>query len=180
MFKKDSSTDFHKIWSHRWLNPKTEVKTSPICATGVFAKEKITKGEIVRVTGGIVLPKSDVPRYNRLLNYVVDNIGLDVSDDFVLAPTPDDLKRTATINHSCEPNVGFLDSIIIVAMKDIEAGEELAWDYAFSQTIFEPFTCNCKTPTCRKTINPNDWQIKSIQEKYGQYYSPYLKQKING
>ncbi|HET7827615.1 MAG TPA: SET domain-containing protein-lysine N-methyltransferase, partial [Candidatus Saccharimonadales bacterium] len=170
--------DLHNYWSHRWLTPKAEIKRSPICAVGVFAKESISGGEIIRVTGGIVLPKSESSRYNKLLNYEVDNIYLDVSDDFALAPTPEDLKLTATINHSCEPNTGFLDTITIVAIRDIQPKEEITWDYAFSQTMFEPFQCNCGTSSCRKTIRPDDWQIKSIQRKYGQYFSPYLKAKI--
>lgn len=170
--------NFHAVWSHRWLSPKTEIKSSPICAIGVFAKSNIHKAEIIRVTGGIVLPKSDSKRYNELLNYTVDNVYLDISDDFALAPTPDDLELTATINHSCEPNAGFLDTITIIAIREIEPGEEIAWDYAFSQTTFEPFLCKCGTASCRKTIRPDDWKISSIQKLYGQYFSPYLKSKL--
>lgn len=29
------------------------------------------------------------------------------------------------ISHSCEPNVGFGGSIVLVAMRDVDAGEEL-------------------------------------------------------
>ena len=32
------------------------------------------------------------------------------------------------LNHSCEPNVGFGGNIVLVAMSDIEAGEELSTD----------------------------------------------------
>jgi SET domain-containing protein len=170
--------DFHSLWSHRWLNPKTEVRDSNICARGVFAKEKINKGEIIRVTGGIIVPKTDVDKYNQLMNYVVDNIALDISDEFLMAPTREDLELTALINHSCSPNSGFRDTVTIVAIKDIEPNEEICWDYAFSQTLFPPFKCNCKTSNCRGTINPDDWKIKSIQEEYGNYFSPYLKTKF--
>ncbi|MDO8335893.1 MAG: SET domain-containing protein-lysine N-methyltransferase [Candidatus Saccharibacteria bacterium] len=172
------SDNFHQRWSHRWLSPKTEVRESPICATGVFAVESIKKGEVIRVTGGIVLPKSQASEYNKLLNYVVDNVYLDISDDFALAPTPEDLELTATINHSCEPNAGFLDTITIIAIRDIEEGEEIGWDYAFSQTTFDNFECRCLTPSCRKIIKATDWQIKSIQDKFGSYFSPYLKSKF--
>jgi uncharacterized protein len=34
------------------------------------------------------------------------------------------------INHSCEPNVGFAGNIVIVAMREVIAGEELTTDYA--------------------------------------------------
>ncbi len=170
--------DIHNIWSHRWLTPKAEVRKSPICAKGVFAKDKIQKNEIIRVTGGIIVPKQDVERYNKIMHFEVDNIYLDVHDEFLMAPTKEDLDLTATINHSCEPNAGFLDTIIIIALRDIPPGEEITWDYAFSQTTFAPFECNCKSKNCRKTIHPDDWKIKSIQKQYGKYFSPYLKNKF--
>jgi len=124
------------------------------------------------------VPKSDLNKYNQLLHYVVDNVALDISDDFLMAPTPEDLELTSTINHSCEPNAGFSDTITIVAMRDIEAGEEITWDYAFSQTLFKAFDCRCNASTCRKVIHQDDWKIKEIQDKYGEYFSPYLKAKI--
>lgn len=170
--------DLHNIWPHRWLSPKTEVKDSPICARGVFARERINKGEIIRVTGGLVVPKKDIEKYNQLLGYEVDGVALDVSDDFLMAPTKEDLEQTATINHSCNPNSGFLDTITIIAIRDIEPGEEIAWDYASSQTASPPFKCNCKESNCRKTITADDWKIKEIQEKYGEYFSPYILKKI--
>ncbi len=170
--------DFHKIWQHRWLNPKTEVRKSRICARGLFAREFISKGEILRVTGGVVVPKSDIEKYNKLMDYVVDNIPLDIDENFLMAPTPEDLELTATINHACDPNAGFRDTITIIAIEDIEPDVEIAWDYAFSQTCFDPFKCNCKSRACRELITPSDWQRPDIFQKYGRYYSPYLKAKI--
>jgi len=170
--------DLHSKWGHRWLSPKTEVKKSNIVSVGVFAKERINKGEVIRVTGGLVVPKSDAEKYTKLLGYEIDNVYMDVHEEFLLAPTLQDLKNTATINHSCQPNVGFLDNIVIIAIRDIEAGEEITWDYAFSQTTFKPFECKCGSEQCRKIINPNDWKIKEIQESYGEYYSPFLKRKF--
>lgn len=179
MIKKTQSTsDIHSLWTHRWLNPKCEVRPSPVCAKGVFAKEHIEKGEIIRVTGGIVIPKHDIERYNKLIVYDVENIYLDISDDFVMAPSQEDLDITATINHSCDPNIGFLDTVTLLAIRDIEPGEEVGWDYAFSQTTFESFSCKCQNAACRKIIQPDDWRITSIQKQYSQYFSPYLKQKI--
>lgn len=170
--------DLHNLWSHRWLNPKTEIKKSPICATGVFAKKPIKKDEIIRITGGLIVPKKDTDQYNEIMDYEVDNIALDINDDFLMAPTKEDIQLTATINHLCEPNAGFLDTITIVAIKDIDAGEEIGWDYAFSQTNFPPFECRCGQNNCRQIIKPDDWKIKSIQNKYGNYFSPYLKKKF--
>jgi SET domain-containing protein len=172
-------TDIHSLWSHRWLNPKCEVRPSPICAKGVFAKDYISKGETIRITGGVVIPKSDADNYNKLIVYDVENIYLDINDDFLMAPTQQDLDITATINHSCSPNIGFLDTITLIAIRDIQPDEEVGWDYAFSQTTFESFDCRCRTDSCRKNISPKDWEIEAIQKKYGQYFSPYLRLRFS-
>jgi len=47
------------------------------------------------------------------------------------------------LNHSCEPNVGFGGNIVLVAMSDIEAGEELSTDYALFDDYEGSMDCNC-------------------------------------
>jgi SET domain-containing protein len=65
------------------------------------------------------------------------------------------------INHSCEPNcearaVG--QKIYIFALRDIQAGEELTYDYAYEIQVKPSaadrkfYACRCGAPTCRKTI----------------------------
>jgi uncharacterized protein len=54
------------------------------------------------------------------------------------------------MNHSCEPNCGGSEFWFEVALRDIEAGEQLTNDYA---TLYmrpsEGFHCRCGAPTCR-------------------------------
>ena len=65
------------------------------------------------------------------------------------------------INHSCDPNCEAIeedDRIFIYAMRDIQAGEELFYDYALE--IDEPiteqskkkFACHCGSSNCRGTM----------------------------
>jgi SET domain-containing protein len=65
------------------------------------------------------------------------------------------------INHACDPNCEAIeedDRIFIYAMRDIEAGEELFYDYALE--IDEPITpeskkefeCHCGAENCRGTM----------------------------
>ena len=65
------------------------------------------------------------------------------------------------INHSCDPNCEAIeedDRIFIDALRDIQAGEELFYDYALE--IDEPiteeskkkFACHCHSPNCRGTM----------------------------
>ncbi len=161
-------------WKHRWINPKAVSKTSPVQGEGVFAKETINKGEVVGVLGGIVVPKTEHKEYLKELGH----IGIQIHDDFFICPSSREEHKQGIFNHSCEPNCGFNKAIILVAMRNIKAGEELCFDYAFCETEFEDFKCNCKKQGCRKRITKNDWRIRSIQEKYFDYFSPYIKEKI--
>jgi len=65
------------------------------------------------------------------------------------------------INHCCDPNCEAIeedDSIFIYAIRDIEPGEELSYDYALE--IDEPITerskkeyeCLCGSRSCRDTL----------------------------
>jgi SET domain-containing protein len=65
------------------------------------------------------------------------------------------------INHCCDPNCEAIeedDRVFIYAMRDIEPGEELSYDYALE--IDEPITakakkeyeCSCGSSSCRGTM----------------------------
>ncbi len=41
-------------------------------------------------------------------------------------------------NHSCEPNVGFAGNTVLVAMRDINPGEELTTDYSLRNARPDP------------------------------------------
>jgi SET domain-containing protein len=65
------------------------------------------------------------------------------------------------INHSCAPNCEAIDEkkhIYIEAIRDIAAGEELTYDYAYERDGTEDeewerlYVCRCGAPTCRGTI----------------------------
>ncbi len=54
------------------------------------------------------------------------------------------------INHSCDPNT-YVDheSESLIALRDIEEGEEITFDYLFSEeSISSPFDCNCEAANC--------------------------------
>jgi SET domain-containing protein len=167
--------DLHERWPHRWLTSKARPGNSNIHRYGIFAVEKITKGEPINVFGGIAVPKSEIEEYRDIISHA----GIQVSDDFFIVPSSnEEIKEQGIFNHSCEPNVGFNSSVTMIAIQDIESEEELLMNYAFMETYFEPFECNCGTEPCRKTIDSNTWKDEGFIEKYFDYYSPYLKEKL--
>lgn len=167
--------DLHERWSHRWLTPKAEPRLSSIHRYGVFAKEDIRKDEPINVFGGIVVPKTEIKEYRKIISHA----GVQVSDDFFIVPSSnEEILQQGIFNHSCEPNVGFNSSVTMVAMKDIEVGKELVMNYAFMESYFESFECNCGSSECRKVIDSNSWKDSEFQKKYSKYYSPYLRSKM--
>ena len=95
------------------------------------------------------------------------------------------IEDTDFFNHSCNPNAGFKGQIFLIAMKDIRAGEEVAFDYAMVLHEAEgmpqgyEFTCHCSSPNCRGKVTNNDWKMPDLQKKYDGYFSWYLQEKIN-
>ncbi len=167
--------DLHKKWPHRWLTPKAEPRQSSIHGYGVFAKENIQKGEPINVFGGIAVPKTEIEEYRKIIGHA----GIQVSDDFFIVPSSnEEIVEQGIFNHSCEPNVGFNSSVTMVAMREIKAGEELIMNYAFMESFFESFDCNCRSSECRKVIDSNTWKDPVFQKKYAKFYSPYLRDKM--
>ena len=159
-------------WKDRWINPKAEPRPSKIHGMGVFAKETIKKGEVIEVLGGVIVPHSEYKEYEKIMG----TLGGRISDEFWMCPPSKDVYKTGVINHSCEPNIGFRSTVELVAIKEIAADQEVLCDYGFYST--EITICACGSKNCRGKVTPEDWKLKSLQDKYLEYFSPYLKEKI--
>jgi hypothetical protein len=156
---------------------KTAIRTSKTSGRGLFAKEKISKGEIVSIRGGHIISRTMEAVMEKPPGYW----GYPISDEFVLAPlTVEEVENVMMfLNHSCEPNVGAQGQIVFVAMRDIAPDEELMIDYVIFGADQEPMSCNCQSATCRKKITNLDWQIPALQEQYKGYFSPFVQAKID-
>lgn len=110
----------------------------------------------------------------------LQEIPYQVADDLLFGPI---VRQGMTVskyyNHSCNPNAGFSDSITLVAMRTIQSGEEVTFDYCMSMSspIFR-LDCECGESLCRKVILGSDWKSPLLQAKYEGYFVPYLKDKI--
>jgi SET domain-containing protein len=62
----------------------------------------------------------------------------------------------AFINHSCNPNCEADEKqgrVWIIAIRDIEAGEELTYDYnLYDGDLDDPSPCSCGAPNCRGSM----------------------------
>lgn len=143
----------------------------------VFAATDIEKGEFVQEFTGKILAEKFIPHSysgsrDRYMQ-IGPNEYLGPSGDF------DDL-----INHSCDPNCGLkFDSngIRLFAIRDIPAGEEVAWDY--STTLMSTdwvMMCRCGKANCRGEIRDFFSLPKHLQQKYLRLdvILPYIKDKL--
>lgn len=159
-----------------YISDKAVAKESSIHGKGLFAVEHIAKGEIVCVKGGYIINRrtlNSMPGWYRAAEIAV-------ADDLFIGPLSESEREGSMIfsNHSCEPNIGVQGQIVFVAMRDIEAGEELTHDWATTDDDDYEMDCNCGSAGCRKVITGQDWRRKDLQEKYNNYISWHLTEKI--
>ncbi len=158
-----------------YLNPKCEARPfEEKGGWGVFAHEPIQKGELISLWGGRIVSADELdPNMSHFTQRI-----LQIEEGLYLA-TPEPLEPTDCFNHSCEPNAGLSGQIAFVAMRDIEAGEEINFDYAMCDgTPYDEFDCQCGCENCRGRITGSDWMLPELWEKYEGYFMPYLARRI--
>jgi SET domain-containing protein len=126
------------------------VKSSSLHGAGVYATAPIRKGErVLEYTG---------PRMRK-----EESDGLYADNEVTYLFTMDDpnividgFGMAAFVNHSCNPNCEsdqFGDQIWIVALRDIESGEELTYDYClWDGEPGDEAPCYCGAKNCRGTM----------------------------
>jgi len=160
-----------------WITPKAVKGTdSAIAGRGLVAVNAIEAGEVIAVKGGHIVTTEALRRLPERLQ----NSEIQIAAGLHLAALRDDEYEAVMLflNHSCEPNVGFGGNIVLVAMRDIEAGEELTTDYALFDDYEGSMDCNCGQPACRRRVDGRDWQRPDLQERYHGYFSWYLDRQL--
>lgn len=167
-----------------WIDPRIEIRPSPIHGKGMFATAPIKAGEIVNIWGGtLLLTQEDIEGEKasewKAKGYVWATIG----EGLYLAGllSDDDRDLTNFINHSCDPNVWMQDEVTLIARRDIAVGEELTVDYAMFEGDEEwvsPWKCRCGSALCRGHVTGKDWRRRELQERYGEHFSPFINERI--
>jgi len=141
---------------------------------GVYARQRIARGELLVVFAGSVLEGEELvelsPEQRRLVLQVDEN-------HYLLS----DVEGWADwVNHCCEPNAGLRGQVTLVAMRDIEPGEEICYDYAMSDgSAYDGFECRCEASGCRGRVSGDDWMLEQLWERYRGHFSPYLQARID-
>jgi SET domain-containing protein len=161
-----------------YISPKAmKGQPSAIEGRGLMAMAPIARDEIVAIKGGHVVDTATLNTLPEKLR----NSDVQIADGFHLVALEDAEYEPVMlfINHSCEPNVGFAGNIVLVAMRDIETGEELTTDYALFDDYDGRMPCRCGTESCRSVIDGRDWRRPELQRRYGPYFSWYLRRRFD-
>lgn len=146
--------------------PKTakdriEVRQSGVHGKGVYAIAPIAAGErIIEYKGERISWETALDRHPHDPNDPNHTFYFSLEGGDVL-----DAKfggnRSRWINHACEPNCEAREKkgrVFIHALRDIEAGEELFYDYGlvidarYTKKLKKEFECRCGSPNCRGTM----------------------------
>ena len=160
-----------------YFSAKTEKRRSGIEGRGLFAKEPISKGEIVVVKGGYILTKAQ--RDDVALRLGPAEIQID--ENLFIGPAAPEEREGGMmhLNHSCQPNLGLQGQIVFVALRNVVSDEELTFDYAMTDDEPYELQCNCRTASCRVTITGRDWKNSELQQRYDGYFSWHIQRKID-
>jgi hypothetical protein len=70
------------------------------------------------------------------------------------------------VNHSCSPNAGIRDDVVLTAIRRIAASEEIRFDY--STTIGDRWmmACACRAPDCRGVVGAYRQLPEDVRRRY--------------
>jgi hypothetical protein len=78
-------------------------------------------------------------------------------------------------NHSCDPNLWWVDAYTLAARRPIGAGEEVTSDYGTCSGAADfSMACACPSSRCRGAVTGQDWQRPELQQRYGDHWVPAL------
>ncbi|MFA7229164.1 MAG: SET domain-containing protein [Melioribacteraceae bacterium] len=135
----------------RQLRPKfekdLEIRDSLIHGRGIFSKVDIEAGQVICIIEGEVMSEAECIRSED----EDGNVYIFWNGDNYIDTSNTEMIRN--LNHFCAPNCYVDDrdesSLILVAERDIKAGEELTIDYDYEE-IYE--YCNCELCREKKAI----------------------------
>lgn len=138
-----------------------EVRQSPVHGNGVFARRAIEAGErIIEYRGERISWDEATRRAAERGGPINHTFYFSLADGRVI----DGGKRgndARWINHACEPNCEAYEDegrVYIHALRDIDAGEELNYNYALiyderhTPALKRLFACRCGPPACSGTM----------------------------
>jgi hypothetical protein len=141
----------------RVIHPDTEVRfIGEHVGCGVFATKAIRKGTLTYVWDPLEIEvKPDDPRMDDpVMGDLIERYSY-IDPGGIRIMSWDHAKY---VNHSCEPNTMSSAHGFEIAVRDIEAGEELTDEYGMFN-LPEPMDCSCSSRRCRGRVQAVDLEM---------------------
>lgn len=136
------------------IHPNTELRfINEEIGFGVFATEFIPKGTITWALDQLdqIIKPLEASALSPLYKINLEKYAyIDPEGNYVLCW---DLGRY--MNHSCNSSTRGIGYSFDLAVRDIQKGEELTYEYAHLNLDYS-FKCGCQSYNCRGTISPDD------------------------
>ena len=141
--------------------PLIEVRDSPLHGLGVFARQRIRKGTRIIEYLGERVSHTEADRRYEHKDAGDAHTFLFIVDARTVIDAGVDGNEARFINHGCEPNCESVIEgrrVFIDAMRAIEPGEELTYDYQIQREPDDPpdvdaiFACHCGSARCRGSM----------------------------
>lgn len=150
-------------------------RRSPSEGFGLVATRPFPAGSLLCVWGGRVVSTARM----LALPEVARRFALQIDDDRYLVTPLTGIGAADLVNHSCDPTALLAGADTLVARRDLVPGDEVTYDYATSDdNPHFGFVCRCGAIGCRGVVSGEDWRDPSLQERYGDAFSPYLLRRI--
>jgi SET domain-containing protein len=140
---------------------RIQVRRSGVHGKGVFALKAIDEGsEIIEYLGERISWKEALKRHPHDPSDPNHTFYFHIDDTQVIDAAVDG-NAARWINHACTPNCEADEQdgrVFIKALRDIEPGEELFYDYGlviddrYTPKLKKQFACRCGTRDCRGTM----------------------------
>ena len=131
-----------------------DIRDTELKGKALFTKRRFKKGDLVlSITG---------ERIDQRNMYTVE-----IGKDIHIEPS----NEVKYLTHSCDPNLGVRNNTDLIALRDIEAEEEINFDYAMTEyVIASPFICTNCSMFCRGNIGG----FKTLPEEFKTRYKGYI------
>jgi uncharacterized protein len=140
------------------------IKTSHIGGRGIFITQPVKKGQKVLKFEGPIISWDEAVERNRQ-----DHVVPVAADKYLDIYEPESL-----VNHSCSPSTGFSNNTTLIALRDLNSGEEITFDYSLVTVDDWTMECNCGSTECRHTISNYADLPQAIKQKYYNVTPPWI------
>ena len=141
-----------------WVSEALEVRESGMEGKGVYSVRDIKEGEVIGVFGGIVIHEEEIDHLTRTVpaeKLNIDHAMYIYPGFLMLHDYENGCDPLCFVNHSCDPSSKITNGIILIAVRDIPAGEEVSWNYKETDDVGNwsyEFKCQCGSTNCKGMV----------------------------